>query len=322
MLSSSKLASSRGFAREAGLNQHGAGRVAPKYPGKVQAQSGALALPSIREGSAEHHGGHDHLSGLKAFTSGCGFVIGDILSQTIVGGKVDAFRSVQAGCVGSALDILRQDIARNSEGRTGRAAKLAHDMSSQMVFAPIVMCSVYSILKIIEGNPGEIVQGLEDKLTALAMANYVLWPMTRFLNDNFIPAEHRIVANHITTVVWNAWLSTLGHAPLPDVSHLFSSTGANAAVQHVSHAVAPIMQHAAEAVSPFVTHAAQGVAAMAERMPSCLLEKAFSKSLDVLSPLASVERSPSQLLETAASLGLQRAGTLELVLDRLHSTHL
>ena len=57
-------------------------------------------------------------------------------------------------------------------------------------------------------------------------------------------------------------------------------------------------------------------------MPSCLLEKAFSKSLDVLSPLASAERSPSQLLEVAASLDLQRAGTLELVLDRLQSTRL
>jgi hypothetical protein len=66
----------------------------------------------------------------------------------------------------------------------------------------------------------------------------------------------------------------------------------------------------------------QGVAAIAERLPSCLLEKAFSKSLDMLSPLASVERSPSQLLEAAASISLERAGTLELVLDRLHSTHL
>ena len=34
----------------------------------------------------------------------------------------------------------------------------------------------------------------------MAVANYLLWPMTRFLNDKFVPAEHRIVANHITTV--------------------------------------------------------------------------------------------------------------------------
>ena len=59
---------------------------------------------------------------------------------------------------------------------------------------------------------------------------------------------------------------------------------------------------------------------VAEKLPSCLLEKAFSKSLDVLSPLAAVERSPSQLLENA--LSLPRAGTLELVLDRFHSNGL
>ncbi len=64
----------------------------------------------------------------------------------------------------------------------------------------------------------------------------------------------------------------------------------------------------------------QGVTQLAERLPSCLLEKAFSKSLDVLSPLAAVERSPSQLLENA--LSLPRAGTLDLVLERFGSHRL
>lgn len=64
----------------------------------------------------------------------------------------------------------------------------------------------------------------------------------------------------------------------------------------------------------------QGAVNMAERLPSCLLEKAFSKSLDVLSPLAAVERSPSQLLENA--LSLPRAGTLDIVLERFQSTRL
>lgn len=64
----------------------------------------------------------------------------------------------------------------------------------------------------------------------------------------------------------------------------------------------------------------KGAVDFAERLPSCLLEKVFSKSLDVLSPLAAVERSPSQLLENA--LSLPRAGTLDLVLERLQSHRL
>ena len=41
---------------------------------------------------------------------------------------------------------------------------------------------------------------LQDKITALVVANYFLWPLTRYLNDTFVPAEHRVTANHIITV--------------------------------------------------------------------------------------------------------------------------
>lgn len=58
-------------------------------------------------------------------------------------------------------------------------------------------------------------------------------------------------------VVWNAWLSTLGHAPLLDPTDLFTKVGGTAAVQHAADALAPVMSHAADAVSPFVSHACQ-----------------------------------------------------------------
>lgn len=74
---------------------------------------------------------------------------------------MNALRSVQAGVVGSVLDIFRQDIAMNAEGRTGQVAKVAQQASSQLVWAPIVTCAIYAVLKVIEGNPGEIVQGVE-----------------------------------------------------------------------------------------------------------------------------------------------------------------
>jgi hypothetical protein len=32
------------------------------------------------------------------------------------------------------------------------------------------------------------------------VGNYLLWPMTRYLNDKFVPPEHRVTANHIITV--------------------------------------------------------------------------------------------------------------------------
>ena len=41
---------------------------------------------------------------------------------------------------------------------------------------------------------------VQDKMAALLVANTLLWPMARFLNDKFVPEEHRVTANHIMTV--------------------------------------------------------------------------------------------------------------------------
>ena len=37
-------------------------------------------------------------------------------------------------------------------------------------------------------------------MAALLVANTLLWPMARFLNDKFVPEQHRVTANHIITV--------------------------------------------------------------------------------------------------------------------------
>ncbi len=131
-------------------------------------------------------------------------------------------------------------------------------------------------------------------------------------------------------MVWSAWLSTLGHAP----TQLLDQASANVA-QAVTHAVAApaaspfgasAFAHAAAAASAAAGPALQragealaGAAGLAERLPSSLLEKAMSKSLDVLSPLRAHERSPSQLLDdllarpSGALDGLlERSGTMQL----------
>ena len=128
-----------------------------------------------------------------------------------------------------------------------------------------------------------------------------------------------------TQMVWSAWLSTLGHAP----TDVLDQAGANVA-DAVSNAMsapgsspfgAPAFAHAAAAVgaaaSPMMERAGeavQGMAVMAERLPSSLLEKAMSKSLDVLSPLHAYERSPSQLLDDL--LAAKPSGALDNLLER------
>ena len=41
---------------------------------------------------------------------------------------------------------------------------------------------------------------VQDKMAALLVANTLLWPMARFMNDKFVPQQHRVTANHIITV--------------------------------------------------------------------------------------------------------------------------
>jgi hypothetical protein len=66
-------------------------------------------------------------------------------------------------------------------------------------------------------------------------------------------------------------------------------------------------------MSPFLEGAAdalQTATDLLERVPSAALEKAFSKSLDVVTPLERMTRSPSELLEAGAlGAGITRAAS-------------
>ncbi len=94
--------------------------------------------------------------------------MGDVLAQSITGTpNLDVFRSVQLGAIGAGLDIFRQDIAGNAGGHSERIAKAAKSVSSQAVWAPLVACTFYAALKVVEGQPGEILQGIEVRLFTL-----------------------------------------------------------------------------------------------------------------------------------------------------------
>ncbi len=59
-------------------------------------------------------------------------------------------------------------------------------------------------------------------------------------------------------VVWSAWLTTLGHAPMVDPTDFFQSTGIDQAAEGVTNAIS----HAA--ASPFGAHAVAAVSGVAQ----------------------------------------------------------
>ena len=89
--------------------------------------------------------------------------MGDILAQKITGGgSLDAFRSFQLGATGAGLDLFRQDFAgKAGEITNEKLAQAAKAVTSQATWGPIVACGMYAAIKVAEGNPGEIVQGVE-----------------------------------------------------------------------------------------------------------------------------------------------------------------
>eukprot|EP00891_Asterochloris_glomerata_P002340 jgi/Astpho2/2340/Aster-05606 len=294
----------------------------PLGPARSQRQ---LQIP------ARHAEAEDASAVQNAVNSGMGFILGDILAQRITGESFDAVRSLELGLYGAALDgPAKHWLNRALTNFKGVKGAVSNGAARNLVWMPIVTCLLYAGLKMAEGNPDDILANCQDKLLSMMVSNAVLWPLSRWVNEKLVPETHRSMSTKIVRVVWSAWLSTLGHAPsiadLADqgglghtvsdlVSQFVPVSRAQEAVQNqVSHAIHNCVE---QVVSPFLHQAAdamQDATAMLERVPSAALEKAFSKSLDVISPLERITRTPSELLEAGAmgagvGAGMHRAAS-------------
>ncbi|DBA65533.1 TPA: hypothetical protein ACH3X2_003143 [Trebouxia sp. C0005] len=265
----------------------------------------------------EVHQAHHDDPVQKAVNSGMGFIVGDILAQRITGEAFDAVRSLELGLYGTLLDGPIKHMFNKTVDRavgTGTRAKLAKAVADNAIWMPVSTCLFFAVLKLAQGQPEEIVSSCQDKLLSMAVANHVLWPLAKFVNAKLVPKQHQPVANKVVQVVWSAWLSTLGHAPsvmdLADTAnvHHIADTASNLVDQvvpdHVHTAVSNAINASVENfVSPFLEQAADAMDSASdviERLPSAFLDKAFSKSLDVVTPFERMARSPSQLMEAGA----------------------
>eukprot|EP00884_Botryococcus_braunii_P023539 jgi/Botrbrau1/986/Bobra.114_1s0026.1 len=255
----------------------------------------------------------------KALPSRLGESVGEILSQTLTGSALNPVKAFETAAYGVAVEAVAPGIERDGRSTGGTAAKCDNGF---LFWGPLVACAFVGGLKLLEGHPEEIFEACQEKIITFTAANYVLFPLASFcINNSIIPEEHKGTARQILTVVWNAWLATVGHSAVAsmDTAGLVEQTAeslhlpASSGMALLTHAAGqgPLSQ-----ASPFfarAAEAAQGVAQMAEKLPSGLLEKMFSHSLDLISPLG--ERSPSDVLETAHTLE-------QALVERLRSSSL
>ena len=104
----------------------------------------------------------------KACTSFFGFVVGDILAQRITDSPFNVFRCLRLGTYGFVLDgplghqwykLLDANLwPKESQSNKAVLAKTAAD---QLIWAPIMTCVFFAVLKTLEGHPELIMQTIQ-----------------------------------------------------------------------------------------------------------------------------------------------------------------
>ena len=104
----------------------------------------------------------------KACTSFFGFVVGDILAQRITGNSFDVLRCLRLGTYGFVLDgplghqwyRLLDAFVWPKDPQSNKAV-LAKTAADQLIWAPIMTCVFFAVLKALEGHPELIMQTIQ-----------------------------------------------------------------------------------------------------------------------------------------------------------------
>lgn len=104
----------------------------------------------------------------KACTSFFGFVIGDVLAQRLTGSTFSILRCLRLGTYGLTLDgplghlwyqVLDKTVWPNDS--QSNKAVLAKTAADQLIWAPIMTCVFFAVLKTLEGHPELIMQTIQ-----------------------------------------------------------------------------------------------------------------------------------------------------------------
>lgn len=104
----------------------------------------------------------------KACTSFFGFVLGDVLAQRLTGADFSVLRCLRLGTYGLTLDgplghiwyqILDKTVWPNDP--QSNKAVLAKTAADQLIWAPVMTCVFFAVLKALEGHPELIMQTIQ-----------------------------------------------------------------------------------------------------------------------------------------------------------------
>ena len=256
---------------------------------------------------------HSQVPGI--FSKGVGCIIGDVLAQVVSGEAANALNSLQLGLYATLLDAPRSpaddtSISSNLDALNTRTTA-PHRATALIdpLWMPATVCLTAGLLKLLHGQPELMLSSCQDKMLSLTAANYILWPLTQFLNAKVVPKQRQAKTNVLMHVIWSASLSGLGHAPgvvfmsATQPASAFASTAAAVAAQIMPEKAASAATHAMQTsatdiVWSLMEHAAGALEVAVRRLeaiPSTLTQEAVSKSLDVIMNVEEMAKSPLHL---------------------------
>lgn len=244
----------------------------------------------------------------STFCKALGCTLGDFVAQNLNGGVTNALHSLQLGIYGTLLDTpfpavkTSGNITCTAEKQS--AASVAAPAPADFLWMPAIACLTAALIKLLAGQPDLILSSCQDKLVSLAATNYILWPLTHYINANIVPKQFQSRSNLLIHMTWSACLSGLGHAPCitslagnDPIAHVVEAAGAASTHLMPGQAAAALVLQTAtsDAINPIMQCAAGAIEVAVRRLetiPSTLTQEALSKSLDIILNVEEMAKSP------------------------------
>jgi protein Mpv17 len=185
----------------------------------------------------------------KALTACCGFVVGDLIAQSLSGGGVVGGGAAAAAALASASPssplsslLAHVDWARTArmgafglfvDGPVGGAyyawldktiwpddplsarTVITKTVLDQTVYSALGTVAFFTFIRLLEtgGDVGSVAPTLAAKFWPTLCANYAIWPVAHLINFRFVPPPLRVLYNQVIAVGWLTLLSILAHSP-------------------------------------------------------------------------------------------------------------
>ncbi|KAK9832036.1 hypothetical protein WJX81_000378 [Elliptochloris bilobata] len=162
-----------------------------------------------------------HPVAVKSATSFVGFLLGDVLAQTIVGADFDVARTLRLVLFGMFMDgpvghVWYTVLDRNvfPEDPRSNKAVVVKMLLDQLLWAPVFSCVFFTFIHLLQGHPENILPAIQSKLVPMMIANYAVWPIAHIINFKFVPPQQRILYINCCQIAWSAYLSNLSSVRL------------------------------------------------------------------------------------------------------------